>query len=287
MNVATATCRTCGSTETSNQGALPDVDVFAGRRLEAALPGGYLHRCRACGFVFRAPVLTGAAYNALYAGGGAEVWEQNHDREDFRLVRAALANTPLDVLDVGCYSGDLLASLPAGGRRDGVEPGPAAAAMATARGVEVVAQSWDQLDGGTRLYDVVVSCDVIEHVPDPLAFLRSLGRRLKPDGRLIVTTGNSQAWPWRLARSRFWYCYFPEHISFIDPLWLRRMAPAAGLRVQRLDPFAHSPLPGLAARARALLATCAWLVARPRSGHAKLLGGGIARDHMFCILAKD
>jgi len=286
MTAAATSCRTCGSENTARLGRLPDVDLFAGKRLDAPLAGGFLQTCRDCGFVFRAPILSDAEYMALYAGGGTEVWEQNLDREDFRRVRAAVPDKPLDVLDVGCYTGQLLATLPAACRRYGVEPNPGAAALAASRGIEIVAQHWDELDATARHYDIVIACDVIEHVPNPLAFLKTLSARLKPAGQLIITTGNAQAWPWRLARARFWYCYFPEHISFVGPNWLRRMAPSTGLRVQRLEPFSHSPLPGLPARAKALLATCGWMMAAPVASGARLLGGGIAKDHLFCVLGK-
>lgn len=277
-------CRTCGSHRVTRLGRLPDVDVFAGQRLPAPLPGGALLRCRDCGFVFRAPLLEPAAYAALYAGGGTEVWEQHAEREDFRRVCAAIGDAPQDVLDVGCYTGDLLAMLPPACRRFGIEPNPGAAARAAARGVTIVAQRWDELGADGPRFDVIVNCDVIEHVPDPRAFLATLAGRLKPGGRLLVTTGNAEAWPWRLAGARFWYAWFPEHISFVGPRWLRRMAPAAGLRIEALAPFWHDRPPGLASRARALLATLVWRLAARRP---RLLGGGIAQDHLFCILTKD
>ena len=288
MSRSAPACRSCGATDTRRRGRLPDVDVFAGQRLEAPLPGGFLHECRACGLVFRDPVLADADYAALYARGSTAVWAQNPDREDYRRVRASIPQKPLAVLDVGCYTGDLLATLPASCRLFGVEPNPEAAALAASRGVEIVAPLWNALAHGDRCYDMVIACDVIEHMADPLSFLSVLSRRLKPAGELIITTGNAQAWPWRLAGSRFWYCYFPEHISFVGPNWLSRLAPSAGLRVQRIERFSHSPLPGLPTRAKSLLATFAGIVAGTagRQGPARLLGGGISNDHIFCVLRK-
>lgn len=284
-------CRTCGATHTASIGPLPDVDVFAGKHLGQPLPGGWLHACHDCGFVFRAPVLGDAQYLDLYAEAGADVWEQGAQREDFRLVRSEVPAAALDVLDIGCYTGALLATLPRPCRLHGVEPNHAAAAAARQRGVHVVASHWHGLEGG-RDYDIITACDVIEHVGNPLEFLQTMSRHLKPGGKLMITTGNPQAWPWRLTGSRFWYCYFPEHISFIGPRWLARMAPVAGLRLQRLQRFSHSPLPNVAGRATALAKTGLHLLAaaagrrRPARLPALMLGGGIAPDHIFCVLQR-
>jgi len=287
--VSEVTCRSCGASATVPIGRLPNVDVFAGRQLAQPLPGGTLRRCGSCGFVFRSPVLDDAAYAALYAAGGTEVWDQQAGREDFRRVRQALGDAPQDVLDVGCYTGDLLATLPAACRRFGVEANPAAAARAAARGIGIVATDWQVLDADPRRYDAIVSCDVIEHVARPQDFLAVLARCLRPGGRLLLTTGDAEAWPWRLAGARFWYAHFPEHVSFVGPRWLRRTAPACGLRVQRLAPFWHGGEPRPAVRARALLSTLAWRLAPAAwaGGRPRLLGGGIAPDHLFVVLMKD
>lgn len=41
-----------------------------------------------------------------------------------------------------------------------------------------------------NLFDIVVSCETIEHVPDPRAAVREMYRVCKPGGRLFLTTPN-------------------------------------------------------------------------------------------------
>lgn len=39
-------------------------------------------------------------------------------------------------------------------------------------------------------FDTVISCETVEHVPDPKLAIRELARVLKPGGRLLLTTPN-------------------------------------------------------------------------------------------------
>jgi SAM-dependent methyltransferase len=302
-HTATA-CRTCGSLDTLPIGRLPDVAEFAGTRLERPLAGGCLQRCGACGFLFRTPIFDDDAYLSLYAQGSPEVWEPRDDREDFRLIRSRVGDAPLDVLDVGCYTGHLLATLPKPCRLYGVEPNAAAAAIAESRGVRVIAGHWHQLASAGQRFDLITACDVIEHFGNPLAFLQGLASLLREDGRLIITTGNAEAWLWRLLKARFWYCQYAEHISFIGPGWLARMGGRASLQVTELQSFSHSRLPPPVRRIKTLLRTVRAFstgTSLPRRRHAAAdaadaanaadadpgpLGAGLTKDHILCVLRR-
>src|SRR2546430_1978790 len=39
-------------------------------------------------------------------------------------------------------------------------------------------------------FDVVVSCETLEHVPNPQRAIKELARVLRPDGRMFLTTPN-------------------------------------------------------------------------------------------------
>lgn len=61
------------------------------------------------------------------------------------------------------------------------------------------------LDPGS--VDVIESMDVIEHVPDPRAYLSDLVRVLAPDGLILVVTPN-RLWP------------VEQHLGIVGPPWL-------------------------------------------------------------------
>lgn len=93
-------------------------------------------------------------------------------------------------LDVGCNYGfalDLGRSL-YGWEVVGVEPSYAGKRGAVELGLEIHNVYLDEgVDVGAP-FDLVLASEVLEHVTDPLAFLRVLARRLTPSGVLLLTT---------------------------------------------------------------------------------------------------
>jgi 2-polyprenyl-6-hydroxyphenyl methylase/3-demethylubiquinone-9 3-methyltransferase len=90
---------------------------------------------------------------------------------------------------------------------------------------------------------------VIEHVADPQAFLKSLARRLAPNGLMILSTPNRTAWSKlltiTLAES---FGQIPKGThdfdKFIDPESMRGLLAHAGLEVIDFEGIAISPTRG-------------------------------------------
>lgn len=293
------TCRCCGSLLTESMGSLPDVHEFAGRVHTLPIAGGSLNRCRACSFVFRHPILTADQYVELYRHGSASIWNGDGSRRDFAAVRSYLESTAIgpNVLDVGCYTGNLLKTLPARYRPYGIEPNVSAASIATQRGITIVASDVDQLKPSDGVFDAIIACDVVEHVTNPLQFLRQLRDRLNVGGKLIITTGNSDAWMWKMTKSKFWYCYFPEHISFLGRQWFTDNSHVANLKVEALMAFNYR-FEQLNLFSAKVLSAALLYAAFPnlyRHGVSKVKGGesiqfsppgcGATKDHLLCVMS--
>lgn len=288
-------CRSCGGSSLGSQGKLPDARIFAGMLLPEPLAGGTLYRCRDCGFVFRHPIYPQAKYDKLYREGDSDTWDDT-DRIDHELVRGMVRRhlESGSVLDVGCGGGRLL--MPLAGEYDtyGVEINAAAARLAEERNVRIVASTIGQLCATDRVFDAVVSCDVIEHLPKPVQFMRTLLSATAPGGVVVISTANANAWSWRLVGSRFWYCYLPEHISFVSPEWFAHHAPLLGVEVLDVNQYVYSPRYPIAAKAlrlalMALFRMSPWLYYKllPRSKKRHMpVGRGITRDHFVIALRK-
>jgi SAM-dependent methyltransferase len=176
-----------------------------------------------------------------------------------------------------------------------VEPNPGAAKIAASREITILAKTVDEFASTTGLYDIIVACDVIEHVENPLQFLQQLSRRLAPSGQLLVTTGNYDSWLWRLTRAKYWYCHFPEHISFIGPRWLRKLSGKLELKICKIVHFNYS-VHGFSLKQMIASLLFAWnrplyRLIRTRaamSGESDIPPGcGAIRDHMLCIFQRD
>jgi 2-polyprenyl-3-methyl-5-hydroxy-6-metoxy-1,4-benzoquinol methylase len=99
-------------------------------------------------------------------------------------------------------------------------------------------------------FDTIISCETIEHVPDPRKAARELGRVLKPGGRLLLTTPNYMG-IMGLYRMYLYLCGrpFTEEGQPINNLMLlprtRSIIAGAGLRIKLIDGIGHYlPFPG-------------------------------------------
>jgi len=98
----------------------------------------------------------------------------------------------------------------------------------------------------TASFDVVVSCETLEHVPSPALCLSEFARVLRPGGRLVLTTENYLN-IWGLYRA---YCAargrvfnsgdVPQPIeNWMFSPWTRRAIRQAGFRIQHTDGEEH------------------------------------------------
>ena len=213
--------------------------------LDEPFPPTELRRCGTCLLAYRWPLMPKDELDALYRAGTADNWSPAGEgpRPDWDLAARWVGESGgRDVLDVGCFDGGFASRLPEGSRPHGIEIHAAAARIATERhGVQIVGDDFADLGSLGQSFDAVVAFDLIEHVHDPKAFLAILAAAVEPGGSVIVGTGNVDAPTWRLEGGRYWYSWYPEHITFISPRWCRLVAASLGLEVVHIDRIARNP----------------------------------------------
>lgn len=98
------------------------------------------------------------------------------------------------ILDVGCGSGGTLLAVQGLGQVAGCDLSPHALELCRQRKLkDLVAASADALGFSNESMEVVLGCDVLEHVEDDQEALAEMWRVLKPGGVLIATL---PAYPW-------------------------------------------------------------------------------------------
>jgi 2-polyprenyl-6-hydroxyphenyl methylase / 3-demethylubiquinone-9 3-methyltransferase len=163
----------------------------------------------------------------------------------------------LTILDVGCGGGILsepLARL--GAKVTGIEPAEESIEIAKAHakdgGLKIDYRSTtaeDVLAGGES-FDVVIASEVIEHVSDPAAFVRTLSGLAKPGGLVLFSTLNRTLKSYALAivGAEYILRWVPPKThdwqKFVTPGELRRFVRSAGLNVSDVSGMIYDPLRG-------------------------------------------
>ena len=157
------------------------------------------------------------------------------------LVREFRHLGPRKLLDVGSGDGVFLATMQGvGWEVCGVEPDPVAARRSREkRGVPVLDGALEQVDAGAEAFDVVVSRHVVEHVHDPVAFVKACFQAVRPDGCLIILTPNSRSLCHRIFRRGWLHLDPPRHLYVFSRRSLEKCATAAGLRSVRIRSLAR------------------------------------------------
>lgn len=161
----------------------------------------------------------------------------------------------LSAIDVGCGGGlatEPLARL--GAQAVGLdvtqENVDAAKAHATAGGlaIDYRLRTAEAAAAAGETYDVVLSLEVVEHVPDPEAFLDAVARLVAPGGLLVLSTINRTAKSFALAKvgAEYLLRWLPRGThdwrKFLKPSELAGPLRRQGLVVERVAGLAYSPL---------------------------------------------
>ena len=148
------------------------------------------------------------------------------------------AKPPAKVLDVGCAAGFLLELAKERGYEPyGIELSEVAAAMAEeAIGTgRIYCGRLEDVDWSPETFDVVFLCDVLEHIPDPIAALGILRRLTKPGGILFAVTPNVRSIPARIM-GKHWFNIREEHLFYLDERTARQLLGRAGYHLIAAEP---------------------------------------------------
>ena len=114
--------------------------------------------------------------------------------EGFSLVIRDSGERSFDICDLGCGTGWLANEVKKFGRVTGIDISPKGVELARTRWPDITFLCVDALEYRPESrFNVVVSCEVIEHIPDQAGYVRTISAALEPGGYVILTCPNARA----------------------------------------------------------------------------------------------
>lgn len=168
---------------------------------------------------------------------GLDGWMNGQTGELTRGVPISPADT---VIDVGCGDGVFVHFCARQGaevifidRSEAALAKTAAKVTASpARAYQGILSDCDPIPLQDNTGDLVICTEVLEHVPDPRAFLRELIRVTKPGARLLITVPDSRSERLVAATAPEQYFQEPNHIRIFTADDFRQLAEEAGLVIE-------------------------------------------------------
>jgi len=209
-----------------------------------AKDGYSIVQCEHCGLVYVGEDPASIDFEKLYdesyyTGGSHKVFSNYLGEERPRRASARrrvwalrLLRRSGRLLDVGCAAGYFLAEAQRHYEVQGVELSEFSSSVARYHfGLDVFTGTMQQAQFPAKTFDLITLWDVIEHVPDPDAVLAEAARVLKPNGRLVLTTGDiGSAYAQR--RGAQWHLMAPPwHMYYFSRATMTKLGAKAGLRV--------------------------------------------------------
>jgi SAM-dependent methyltransferase len=138
-------------------------------------------------------------------------------------------------LDIGCGYGEFMLALKKFSRNQidvrGVEPNEHKTASARRQGLNVSDFDLDQHSG---TYDYISLLNVYSHLPDPPKALAGWKHLLKPDGALVMETGDTADMSSEAHPTPY---YLPDHLSFASESIVRGVLEKAGFDIVQVQKY--------------------------------------------------
>ena len=196
-----------------------------------------LYRCKVCALIFVAP-MPSADVLCTYYESSKDVVAYEDDETTPRvqaMVREAcalLGDVRGKALDIGCGDGEFLAfARDAGFDVLGIEGDGARVARCREQGLAVCQGFFPEVDVGDDKFSLVWVSHVLEHVPDPRAFMRAVTRVLVPGGVVCVRLPNAASPAFRVCGVHHNTVIPPEHLTWWTPGALCGCMESVGLEV--------------------------------------------------------
>lgn len=200
------------------------------------------YKCKACSFVFLSPQPTEKEIEDMYKEPYYKSWgvftgEEKPETErlkkgtsDRYLKRIMLHKNGGRLLDIGSAFGYLMeVAKERGFDAYGVELSHFSSTIAQKKfGSKVFEGKLENARFPNANFDVITMFDLIEHVPQPLEFMKEVRRVIKPGGLIAITTPDRGSLSCKLLGYGGWFHFKFEHLGYFNRKSIRELAHRTG-----------------------------------------------------------
>ncbi|MGE5466077.1 MAG: class I SAM-dependent methyltransferase [Ignavibacteria bacterium] len=206
-------------------------------------------RCPVCGTLYQSPRPAPQAFEAFYRDSrSSNYWAETffpavaearrekifRPRVERLMAMCQAAGVAVNrLIDVGAGYGILLDEWRQRAPQTelvAVEPSAALAAECRRKGLVVVEDVAEKVTSHAGFADLVVCFEVLEHVYDPLHFVQTLARLVRPGGLVFVSTLSIDGFDLQVLWDRSKQIFPPHHINFLSVAGFKRLFERAGLQ---------------------------------------------------------
>ncbi len=241
----TVLCRICGSDavtfwrkRTLSRKLVPDDLRITDSRYGVTLE---LWRCKYCGFIQANGAEIEELFN-LYSELDDPTYESGRETRRLQmqwLLKRALRihSSAETLLDIGAGTGLMVIEAKAKNLRAvGIEPSHSLVTAGRAQnglsGSELIQGTIPNSALNSHAFDLVCMIDVIEHVADPVTFLKDAAAALKPGGLCVVVTPDVSSAAAKILGERWWH-FRLAHVGYFDAHSMDLAAQLAGLHIRQ------------------------------------------------------
>jgi 2-polyprenyl-3-methyl-5-hydroxy-6-metoxy-1,4-benzoquinol methylase len=202
--------------------------------------------CAGCGSAFVHPIpedskkIYGQDYFKNESGGNFGYSDYDQDKEPMRgifvsyLKEMESKTGGRKIFDVGCATGYFLdIARDHGWQTGGMEISEYAAEEVDRRGHKVFCGNFSEEEIKEK-FNVVTMWDVLEHLDNPLKYLKTANRILAEGGFLLINTINRKSL-WARVLNKHWHLFIPpEHLFYYTPKSLEILLKNSGFKVEKI-----------------------------------------------------
>ncbi len=200
------------------------------------------HRCDNCSFIFLWPQPTPKEIEDIYKKSYYKSWGvfTGMEKTETIILKKEISNRFLNkimlrknsgkILDIGSAFGYFMdKAVERGFDAYGVELSNFSSAIAKKRfGSKVFNGKLENARFPDGYFDIITMFDLIEHIPEPVEFMKEVKRIIKPGGFIAITTPDTSSPSFKLLGYGQWFHWKFEHLSYFNKKSIKELSKQTG-----------------------------------------------------------